>query len=56
MNTTKLETKIKEVLGLLKDLNTQDADYILKQSLYNIKRASTLNNVEELELAISGIR
>lgn len=55
-NTTELKTKIKEVLNLLKDLNTGDADWILKQSLYNIKKASTLNNVEEFELEISGIK
>ncbi len=56
MNTTELTSKIKEVLGLLKNLNTADADYILKQSLYNIKKASTLNNTEEFELEISGIK
>jgi len=56
MDTTDTETKVREVLTLLKNLNTADADYILKQSLYNIKKASTLNNIEELELEISGIK
>lgn len=56
MNTNELTTKIKEVLGLLKNLNTADAEYILKQSLYNIKKVSTLDNIEKVELDISGIK
>ena len=56
MTITNTKTKVKEILTLLKNLNTADADYILKQSLYNIKKASTLNNIEELELEISGIK
>ncbi len=53
---TVLENKIREVLNVLKNLNTADADWILKQSSYNIKRASTLNNIENMELDVSGIK
>ena len=56
MKAANVETKVREVLTLLLNLNTADAEYILKQSLYNVNNASTLNNIEELELNISGIK
>ena len=56
MKTAEMNTKIKEVLKLLQNLNSEDADFILKQSRYNIKKASTLNNIEDVDIEISGIK
>lgn len=50
MKTEQLELKIKEVLTTLKGMSSKDAESILKQSLHNLSRASTVNNIEEMEM------
>lgn len=56
MITEKIQNKIKEVLNLLKDLNSQEADNILRQSRHNLLKASTVGNLDDLELEISGAK
>jgi hypothetical protein len=48
-----MENKIKQVLNLLKGENTNDAHNILNQCIFNLKSASTLDSVDELEIRYS---